>query len=325
MKIIYLHLFLFFSLLSFSQVENIPCPRNQPVIAYHEKENAVFLYGGYCSEAKKRLSDLWKFDGRKWINISSKQAPTARSGHSMIYDKKRNRLLVFGGKNDDGGLMNDFWSWDGNNWEKINGIGPEARQSHKIVYNSNNGDVFLFGGSDINGKALNDTWIYRNEKWIKIKSDGAPPGRLQHTICYDQKRDKMILFGGFRRTDNGKIIYGDTWEWSSQQGWQQSANDLNMFRDHHAMVYDSKNEKTILFGGYNKGYLGDTWSWDGAKWEEIITDGPSARAGKPGFIFNSIDKALVLFGGWDKNNKPLMDFWLFNYRQKAWKRYIRHK
>lgn len=320
MRTIYFNFFLFFSLLSFSQVENTPCLRNQPVITYHEQENSIFLFGGYCSETKTRLNDLWKFDGKTWTSISSNQAPTARSGHSMIYDKKRNRLLVFGGKSDDGDLMNDFWSWNENNWKKISDIGPEPRQSHRMVYNSNNGDVFLFGGSNVDGKALNDTWVYRNEKWIELRSDNIPPARLQHTMSYDQKRDKIILFGGFRRTGNGKFVYGDTWEWSPHNGWQQRSNDINISRDHHAMVYDIENEKTVLFGGYNKKYLGDTWCWNGLKWEKIAIEGPSARAGKPGFIFNSIDKTLILFGGWDKNNRPLMDFWLFDYNQKAWKK-----
>ncbi len=321
MRTICFSVFLLFSLLSSSQVEDIPCPRNQPVIAYHEKENAIFLFGGYCGAAKKRLNDLWKFDGKKWISISSDQGPVARSGHSMIYDKMRNRLLVFGGKNNEGDLMNDLWSWDGTHWKKISDTGPEPRQSHRIVYNSTNGDVFLFGGSNIDKKALNDTWVYRNEKWIELKSDTSPPARLQHAMCYDHGRDKVVLFGGFCRTDGGKIVHGDTWEWTSKNGWQQKANDVNMSRDHHAMVYDIENEKTLLFGGYNKGYFGDTWCWDGSKWEQIKTHGPSARAGKPGFVCNSIDKTLILFGGWDKNNMPLTDFWLFDYKQKAWKKY----
>lgn len=321
MRIVYFSVFLVFSLLSFSQVENSPCPRNQPVIAYHEKENTIFLFGGYCSESKTQLNDLWKFNGNEWVSVPSNHMPKARSGHSMIYDEQRNRLLVFGGKNNKGELLNDLWSWNGNDWKKISDIGPMPRQSHRMVYNSNNGDLFLFGGSNAEGNALNDTWIYRNEKWIQLESDNLPPARLQHTMCYDKKQDKIIVFGGFRRTDKGKFVYGDTWEWSSYNGWHQKANDLHLSRDHHAMVYDNANEKIVLFGGYNKQYLGDTWCLEGEKWVRIAIDGPTARSGKPGFIYNSADKTLILYGGWDKSNRPLEDFWLFDYNHKEWKSY----
>ncbi len=317
----YCILFLLISSYSYAQIEKTPCSRNQPVIAYHEKENSIFLFGGFCSSDKRRLNDLWAYDGQAWIPMLTESAPPARSGHSMIYDSYHNRLLVFGGKNDNGNLLNDLWSWDGQRWKQLNGEGPEARQSHRMIFNSKNGNALLFGGSNIDGKALNDTWVFKNETWVKLESKSQPSPRLQHTMSYDLARDVIVLFGGFNRNNGDKQIFGDTWEWHPSKGWLLKADEEQIARDHHAMAYDIQNKRTILFGGYNQGYLADTRCWDGKKWEKLSTDDSLARAGKPGFVYDLYNETLVLFGGWDKNNVPLMDFWRFNYNRQSWNKY----
>lgn len=314
----FIFIFLLSTNLIFSQKE--PCPRNQPVTAYHNEMNSIFLFGGYCGVEKTRLNDFWKFDGKEWKTIQTQNAPEARSGHSMIYDSLKNRLLVFGGKNNDGELLNDLWSWNGKKWKLLSSEGPTPRQSHKIVFNSDNGSVLLFGGSDKSRKSLQDTWVFNNEKWTNVTSNNSPRGRLQHTLAYDQKRKKVVLFGGFDRSENGKVIYGDTWEWDSSLLWQQKSNDGEMARDHHAMAYDKKLNKIILFGGYNQGYLGDTRSWDGVKWTLISNSGP-ARAGKPGMMYNKTDNCLILFGGGNQNNMRLMDFRKFDRTSNTWNPY----
>ena len=320
MKISWFILIVLVGSMATAQTTDVPCSRNQPVIAYSEQEQSIFLFGGFCSLDKNRLNDLWRYDGQAWIRIASNNPPPARSGHSMVYDQSNNRLLVFGGKNENGDVLNDLWSWDGNKWEMIRADGPEPRQSHRLAYNSSNGDVFLFGGSNLESKAFNDTWILRDGDWVEIESENNPPARLQHTMSYDSKRNKIVLFGGFSRTETGKNVFGDTWEWDSTEGWLLKEDNLQMARDHHAMTYDTKTERTILFGGYNNGYLGDTWAWDGEKWQELAIEGPSARAGKPGFVFDLKKEVVVLFGGWDKSNEPLMDLWYIDSQQQ-WRQF----
>ena len=306
--------------LIYAQVETIPCPRNQPVTAYHIKENNIFLFGGFCSTENKRFNDLWKFDGMRWEHIKAESAPEPRSGHSMIYDSYREQLVVFGGKNEEGELLNDLWSWNGANWELLSNDGPAPRQSHRMIFNNGNGDIFLFGGSDATRQSLNDTWVFNHGRWTKLNVQEAPPPRLQHTLAYDEHRKMVVLFGGFDRIEGGKIIYGDTWEWSSTQGWILKDQNEQMARDHHAMVYDLESKTTILFGGYKQGYLGDTWSWNGEKWIQRSAHGPS-RAGKPGLMYNYLEQCVVLFGGGNDNDMYLMDFWQFSGVTNLWSVY----
>jgi len=310
---------LLFSIIqSYSQMELLPCPRNQPVMAYHTKENKIFLFGGYCSINKKRVNDFWEFDGKNWKLIGTDTVPVPRSGHSMIYDSIKNRLLVFGGKDENGDLLRDLWSWDGTNWKLLADYGPVPRQSHRTVFNNDNGDVFLFGGSNSLGQSLNDTWIFSGGKWTELKSENLPDPRLQHTLAYDQERKKVVLFGGFSKDKGSKTVYGDTWEWQIEDGWKLINKNNQFARDHHAMAYDNSSKKIILFGGYNQRYLGDTSTWDGKKWIVLTNKGPSKRAGKPALIYSAKNESLILFGGWDKTNKPLMDFWQFNSSSNTW-------
>ncbi|MEP1035006.1 kelch repeat-containing protein [Ekhidna sp.] len=305
--------------LSMTLIYNIemqkPYPRNQPVVAYHTKLQSVFLFGGFDSNIKMRSNDLWSFNGKKWSEWNSDEIPEPRNGHAMIYDEHTNRLVLFGGKTDNGNLLNDTWIWTQSGWQELSITGPEARQSHRILPTKDG--IILFGGSDSNGNSLNDTWILQDSSWRKVETKVKPPSRRQHTLAYNSAQNSAILFGGFDRLAGEKIIYGDTWMFEHMT-WKKVNESPELGRDHHAMAYDKNNKAIILFGGYNKGYLGDTRLWNGYEWVELTSDGPSPRAGKPGLFYDSKNEAVVLFGGWDATNKPLIDFWKFDLKSKSW-------
>lgn len=129
---------------------------------YNKNQEAIFLFGGFCSESKQRLNDLWKFQNGQWQEISSSQKPEARSGHSLVYDTNGDQLILFGGKNDAGDFLADTWSWNGSDWLLISKNGPEPRQSHRIIYSESG--IVLFGGANDEGKSLADTWIFAEGK-----------------------------------------------------------------------------------------------------------------------------------------------------------------
>ena len=285
-------------------------------MSYHKGESAFFLFGGFCSDKKSRLNDLWRYDATGWTSLDLEIAPSPRSGHAMVYDEARKRLVVFGGKNNDGKLLNDTWAWKGGSWKRIKQDGPPLRQSHRLVFNSDDGGIYLFGGSDADGKSLGDIWVFSNDRWKELKPSSSPPARRQHTLAYDRSRKRIVLFGGFDRPASGKVVYGDTWEFDGSE-WKKLSEDSALARDHHAMAYHDGIGKTVLFGGYNGGYLADTWSWNGEKWSLLDDDGP-ARAGKPILAFQASTGSLVLFGGWGRNNAPLMDFWKFKFEARSW-------
>jgi len=45
----------------------------------------------------------------------------------------------------------------------------------------------------------------------------------------------------------------------------------------HAMAFDAKRHRTVLFRGGPGGASAETWEWDGEEWTQIEDTGPSPR------------------------------------------------
>jgi hypothetical protein len=69
-----------------------------------------------------------------------------------------------------------------------------------------------------------------------------------------------------------------------------------MARFYHAMAYDSRRGRTVLFGGIGIGPLDDTWEWDGSAWTQVATTGPAPRQ-EHAMAFDSQRALTVLHGG----------------------------
>ncbi|MFW9991592.1 MAG: Kelch repeat-containing protein [Candidatus Odinarchaeota archaeon] len=105
---------------------------------------------------------------------------------------------------------------------------------------------------------------------------------------------------------------------SSENDQFTSPRDRTM----HAMVYDSTNQKTILFGGswdtLTSGFqqLEDTWAYDynSSLWTELApTTHPSARDSHA-MVFDSTANQAILFGGGPT------DTWTFSFPSNTWTR-----
>lgn len=90
--------------------------------------------------------------------------------------------------------------------------------------------------------------------------------------------------------------------------WTQKAAFGPRPRSGHAMAYDSKRQRTVLFGGdaAAAGLFGDTWEWDGENWTQITDLGPSPRS-EFGMAYDNLRGKTVLFGG--RTDRLLNDTW----------------
>ncbi|MBI1826405.1 MAG: hypothetical protein HYR83_08465 [Planctomycetes bacterium] len=129
-------------------------------------------------------------------------------------------------------------------------------------------------------------------------------------------RGVTVLFGG--ESSRGPSL-GDTWEWDGQR-WENRQVYGPGPRYAYIMVYDSKRDVSVLFGGVNHiSFFGDTWEWDGHQWiERTAVDGvsPIPRIFAAA-AFDSKRGVLVMFGGEDANRRPLDDTWEWN--GNSWK------
>src|SRR2546427_787399 len=245
--------------------------------------------------------------------------PAARYLHTMVYDSRSDRFILFGGW--DVGLSNETWSYDlGNNsWTKMRPTGaPSAREAQSATYDSRADRVILFGGND--GTAPSgETWSYDfgADTWTNMTTAIAPPGNLYWVVTYDSESDRVILFGGnyFGARETGAYDYNAN-AWTNMTPTETS---LPSARTAHALAYDSRHDQVILFGGQSSSGIDETWAYDfnANTWTNLKpTTHPSWR------YFHAMDydvksDRVVMFGGFAAtgiNNET----WTYDFVSNQW-------
>ncbi len=233
---------------------------------------------------------------RSWerIEAGGPALPPARSNLSVVYDRHRDRVIVFGGVDDAGNVFNDLWALDlaTSRWTELisntANPAPAGAPRHRInaaaVYDVANRQLVLFGGTAGNGgiaDRLNDVWAVTlsnangtapaSYQWRTLSPSGTPPAPREATMSvYDDANARMIVFGG-ARTQPGPICtqYADTFELRLPAGggtpqWVvgPAAPDA---RFSGAVAYDAAAQRMLVFGGGIVGGAGcgpTTWQTD---------------------------------------------------------------
>lgn len=253
-----------------------PPPRTFPSLAYDNASKKLILFGGnrvlFGSEESKEtfLDDMWAWNGKSWHQIQV-STPSARAEASMVYDRDRQRVVLFGGhrtEKEERIRLGDTWEWDGHHWKKKSSDGPTPRNGSALAYDSNRKRVVLFGGSGRSG----DTWEWNGHTWERVKSAETDP-RFNSAMAFDTSQNLMIRFGGWTR--EGRVR--DTWSYDGTR-WTKVSNDGPTGRNHTFMTYDSRRKVIVLFGGHDgERIFGDTWEWNGNQWVLRIDRKPLER------------------------------------------------
>jgi len=244
--------------------------------------------------------------------------PEKRAHHALVYDEKNGRILLTAGSTPvDGGksfiFYNDLWTYDGRRWKK-NGNAGDKRSGVRLAYDCKRNCVYSFGGYT-GDTSLCDLRVLRNEQWEIVSRLPEMKGE-EAGLVYDDRLDKLILFGG--SGSMGKV-HAETWLWDGKV-WEKSKSPGPDERQAFAMVYDSKRKKTIVFGGMGgdpRSIFRDTWEFDGESWQKVCNStGPGFRT-SPGFTFDSKRGLFIIYGG-TTDFKSLGDTWGWN--GIAWKK-----
>ena len=208
-----------------------------------------------------------------------------------------------------------------NYWSNMNPIvKPSARSYHSMVYDSSNRQIILFGGYP---GPNNETWVYNLtiNKWSNMNPQIKPLERQEHAMVYDSENKKVVLIGG-NLSSGAPILNGDTWVYDLANNKWTNMSPFGKPTDRrlHAMVYDSLNKITILFGGNNSsGINGETWIYNFSinSWiSNYYGNTPSPRNAL-GIVYDSSNRQIILFGG---SPGPVHsdDTWVFNFTNNIW-------
>ncbi len=134
-----------------------------------------------------------------WTPITTPDAPEARYGHSMV-TLPDGRVMLFGGEDGSGHLLNDMHTFDGAWNEVVPEKGPPpARRDHKAWVR--NQQMYVSGGYG-ESNLLDDSWRYdiENNEWHQVTHSGPRPSpRYNHGVT---------TFGGDTYVFGGTDEYG---------------------------------------------------------------------------------------------------------------------
>jgi len=316
-----------------------PAARYQHTAIYDTGSDTMVIFGGQHTSSTQNYSDVW------WANHVTTAAcappcplqwthpggnlhgPSARFGHTSVYDSANSRMVVFGGAEglkNPAPCLNDVYVLEyaagvggTTKWDTSGPTGspPPVRYNHTAVYDAADNEMIVFGGNNCGSKYYNDVWVLTNANglgstpaWSQLSPAGSAPGpRANTSAVYDAVNDIMIVFGGF----NGSP-YGDVWllmhagAVSGSPAWTQlkPTGTTPSARYQHSAVYDPDSNRMIIYGGHTKNQADITETWvlananglGGAPyWTLTSSDGPQRALHSA--VYDPGTNKMIIFGG----------------------------
>ncbi|MBI1796523.1 MAG: hypothetical protein HYR74_05670 [Candidatus Eisenbacteria bacterium] len=160
-----------------------PSPRREHSAIYDPVRDRMIVFGGTDGGYYNEVWALNFAPTPAWQRLTpSGTAPSARSGHSAVYDAKRDEMWVFAGRSAPGTILNDLWTLSfggGGNpaWAQVSPAGgpPGVRTYHTAIIDGSDRMVVFSG---YNGGLPNDTWflaLLGPPTWYALGSAPPPP------------------------------------------------------------------------------------------------------------------------------------------------------
>jgi len=283
-------------------------------MSYDEMRQNIVLFSGGTGLS----NETWLWDGTQWTKAQPTHSPAPRIGHGMAFDLAEEKIILFCGAS----IIlypRDTWAWDGNDWNKITTAhSPSGRAKFGMTYDRTREKIVVFGGCNGNPceNAFSDTWVFNGSDWSQVSTSNTPSERISPYMFFDEKLDKIILFGGLN--DNGDL--GDTWSFDGENWIQLLDGSKNSPdpRNAGACAYDPNRQRGLIFGG-EAGYMdfrNDTWQWDGHKWQRLMPENAPHERNQTCGAYHRDQDHFIIFGGFFATDfLPMIfsDTWIYEY------------
>lgn len=311
--------------------ENIPpnpSPRGYVSMAYNSKVDQVILFGGQTGYNKRPANfngETWIYDvaTNQWIQMKPLSEPAGRSAAELAYDIESDQVIMFGGATASNWGLDETWAYNynTNTWKEM-AKGPAKHLGARIAYDTESDRVVLFGGYDL-AHLLNDTWVYdyNSDTWTEMKPSINPLPRNYHTMTYNSKADRVIMWGGDDEKKGDESIWAYDLNTNTWQEIKPGTEPHPSYRDYGAMIYDVKSDRIILFGGLSGG-SDETWAYDynTNTWTELKPITVPGKLSRHTMVYSTIAEQTILFGGqvgyvqFDYTDKT----WTYNLKSNTW-------
>ncbi len=279
----------------------VPPSRRKHAMAFDERNELTVMFGGWENppsngDEPQLLADTWTYDGANWSRVHTATTPPARMNQRMVYDRRRQRIVMFGGVGEEVGPFlrekrHDVWAFDGRNWSNItpNTEVPRGRTRTQFVFDRDAGQFVLHSGLYWSA-GLDDTWTLDGERWSEVLRP-AEPSRVAGVATYDPSRQRLLMFGG--ATGRGPSDHLLTWNGATWVDTPRSS-PWPQPRSFHTQAFDeARGELVVIAGG---GQVADAWAYDGNGWR-ALPDFPPGAAYNLRAAYDPLRQRVVVYGG----------------------------
>jgi hypothetical protein len=208
-------------------------------------------------------------DSLTWRQVFTSTVPTVGANAQMVYDRDRQRIVMFGGVLGIGGWSTNTWEYDGIDWSLRTSATP-VTVPHGGVFHDRRRTVVSFGNRLFIANSLwnNDLWEWNGVSWQQIPTANTlASGSVSYTgVVYDPIRDVIVVSGRVDwdpRTGRPTPVPG-TWEWDAVRGWVEVLNAGGPLT-YRVLAYDRARGVQILLDNTS------TWERTNGTW---IVRGP---------------------------------------------------
>ena len=266
-------------------------------------------YSGAFGRGFSPQRDTWEWNGSDWTQKKSKTVPVQRAWHTMALDKKRGRVVMFGGNQSTFvPAPNLTWEWDGKDWKSHSGNPGFGRpgQGATMAADPKTGELMLL---QFVPRSLVQ-WVWRNLLWQKVNvplpTDNKFRGDTE--IVLDEANKRIVLFASTR----------NTWTWDGAS-WKKVHDSSWPAITREAMVQDLVHDETLIIGTGSPTQNMSIWRLKEAGLEAIKTPtSPSPRRRPVRALFHHGLGKVWVWGGWEfGTNKQIHDIWLWDGQKWA--------
>ncbi len=228
-------------------LDNSPTERSFLSVIFDELTEKVFLFGG-TDGLWSVVQDTWEWDGLEtgWTErIILGEKPASRSGNSLVYDSRRNRIVLFGGYAVFQPLQ-DTWVWDSmaetwSDWTP-SGNKPSDTNPFGMIYDELRDKIFLFEGT-------NENWPIWEWDWA---GDNNSAAIIRFPFKFSQADNETIrsvaisLYAGGSAYSNEGEDGSTVFVWDNHPGnWRELTSNGSDVENPDLLTYQSSDPEEL--------------------------------------------------------------------------------
>jgi hypothetical protein len=246
----------------------------------------VVLFGGVDN-----YNNTWLWNGHRWSLAHPATSPPGRFRSASAYDPLTRTVFLYGGRLQQGDLVDDTWSWDGTNWHELDpGTGnPPPGEDAVMFWDDAHSDMVLVASSP--STQTDETWVWGGTRWTRIINGDLPATVFVAWLAFDPISRALLPVAHTTQTDPASTATatfswdGATWHRIMSQRDPSSVAGLSL---------DPSIGRLLISVGLEAGEMPQEFIWNGQSWESHDVRQLPVQ---PGVEVTDIDRGRVLLFG----------------------------